>query len=222
VARLVLCLRAVTSPGAVSRCLLAAAAGGLLWAAAGPALGADLPRLERRGQRGEAKPMVSLEDFVAALEPLGDWIVHPRWGRAWRPSGVDKYWRPYFHGRWAPTDEGWYWVSDEPWGWATYHFGRWFLDPLGGWTWLPGRRWAPSWVAWRQGKGLVGWAPLGPDGKAFFPTFVYAPAARMLEPVPRVALPLPRSGPALVDTRPVEAAPRAPARPRQPIAVAGP
>jgi hypothetical protein len=200
--------------------LLAAAAGVLLCAPVGTARAGDLPRLEGRPGRAAAKPPVALADFVAALEPWGEWTVHQRWGRVWRPQGVDRFWRPYFHGRWAPTEEGWYWVSDEPWGWATYHFGRWLLDPVEGWTWLPGKRWAPSWVTWRQGGGLVGWAPLGPDGKAFAPTFVYAPAARILDPVEEAALPLPKAVAALGLTRPVEAPRRAAAGP-QPFAAAG-
>lgn len=189
-------------PAAI-RLLLAAAAGALLCAPPGPPLAADLPRHERRAGQAGPKTPVSLEDFVAALEPLGEWTVHERWGRAWRPRGVDRYWRPYFHGRWAPTEAGWYWVSDEPWGWATYHFGRWFLDPISGWTWLPGRRWAPAWVSWRQGKGLLAWAPLGPDGKAFAPTFLYAPASRILEPVPDAVLPATRAVLSFGETRPV-------------------
>jgi hypothetical protein len=54
-------------------------------------------------------------------------------------------------------------VSYEPWGWATYHYGRWAYDPHYGWLWVPGSVWAPSWVAWHQGNGWVGWAPLPPD-----------------------------------------------------------
>jgi hypothetical protein len=195
------------------RLLLAACAGVLLCASPGGAQGGDLPRREARAGVAGPKPAVALEDFVAALEPLGEWVATERWGRAWRPRGVESYWRPYFQGRWAPTEAGWYWVSDEPWGWATYHFGRWILDPAAGWLWLPGRRWAPSWVIWRQGNGLLGWAPLGPDGRAFAPTYVFAPAARILEPVPRVALVLPRAASALGATRPIV---RAPAEPRPP------
>jgi hypothetical protein len=77
---------------------------------------------------------------------------------------VDESWSPYRSGSWAWTEAGWYWVSDEPWAWATYHFGRWRLDSRLGWIWLPGDEWAPSWVVWRRGPGVVGWAPRSEDG----------------------------------------------------------
>jgi hypothetical protein len=35
-----------------------------------------------------------------------------------------------------------------------------------GWVWVPGDEWAPAWVEWRVGGGLVGWVPLGPQGVA--------------------------------------------------------
>ena len=38
----------------------------------------------------------------------------------------------------------------------------WFVADDSGWCWVPGREWAPSWVSWRHGDGLVGWAPLPP------------------------------------------------------------
>ena len=60
------------------------------------------------------------------------------------------------------SDYGWTWVSDEPFGWATYHYGRWAWDPYAGWLWVPGTDWGPAWVAWQQGNGYVGWAPLPP------------------------------------------------------------
>jgi hypothetical protein len=60
------------------------------------------------------------------------------------------------------SDYGWTWVSDEPFGWATYHYGRWAWDSQVGWLWVPGTDWAPAWVAWQQGNGYVGWAPLPP------------------------------------------------------------
>ncbi len=159
------------------------------------------------------QPVVALEDFVEALAPHGTWVEHRRWGRVWRPKDVGPDWKPYFRGRWARTDLGWYWVSEEPWGWATYHFGRWFLDPLEGWIWVPGRGWAPAWVAWRVGKRLAGWAPIGPDGKVFAPAHVFVPLDRIEEPPDRVALPEPRTARALGETHAVGEKPGpAPAR----------
>jgi len=65
-------------------------------------------------------------------------------------------------GQWVHSDYGWYWQSEEPWAWATYHYGRWVLDNYYGWVWVPDVEWAPSWVAWREGGGYIGWAPLPP------------------------------------------------------------
>ncbi|HEY7723829.1 MAG TPA: DUF6600 domain-containing protein [Anaeromyxobacteraceae bacterium] len=182
-----------------------------------PVAGAgDLPRRGAAVPRGgaEEKSSVSLEDFVEALGPWGTWKAHPRWGKVWRP-GVDAEWRPYLRGRWAQTPEGWYWVSDEPWAWATYHFGRWFLEPLAGWTWVPGRRWAPSWVQWREGEALLGWAPLPPEGTAFGTSYTFVPRARVEGPAEQAAIPPTKLALALRDTKPI----RAPARPQR-VAVA--
>jgi hypothetical protein len=105
--------------------------------------------------------------FDESLAPYGDWLDHARFGRVWAPRNVERGWRPYMHGRWEYTDYDWTWVSDEEWGWATDHYGRWFLDPDEGWLWIPGDEWAPAWVAWRDGGGYVGWAPLPPEVDAF-------------------------------------------------------
>ncbi|HXO42039.1 MAG TPA: DUF6600 domain-containing protein, partial [Thermoanaerobaculia bacterium] len=48
-------------------------------------------------------------------------------------------------------------------GWATYHYGRWAYDSDYGWEWIPGYEWGPAWVAWRNGGGYIGWAPLPPE-----------------------------------------------------------
>jgi hypothetical protein len=32
-----------------------------------------------------------------------------------------------------------------------------------GWVWIPGSRWAPAWVSWRESSDHVGWAPLPPE-----------------------------------------------------------
>jgi hypothetical protein len=54
-------------------------------------------------------------------------------------------------------------MGDEPWAWATFHYGRWYYDTGLGWAWVPGAVWAPAWVAWRDGGGYLGWAPLPPS-----------------------------------------------------------
>lgn len=101
--------------------------------------------------------------FYEELGPYGEWVDLPRYGWVWSPYGVDYDWRPYQDGHWVYTEYGWTWVSDEPFGWAVYHYGRWHYDNYYGWVWVPGTTWGPSWVAWREGDGWVGWAPLPPD-----------------------------------------------------------
>jgi hypothetical protein len=104
-------------------------------------------------------------DFYAPLQPYGQWVDVPGYGRCWTPANVDSSWRPYADGHWERTDAGWYWVSDERWGWATYHYGRWHRDLRIGWVWVPQTEWAPAWVAWRDGGGYTGWAPLPPEAR---------------------------------------------------------
>jgi hypothetical protein len=94
---------------------------------------------------------------------MGQWVSVPQYGPCWRPYGVQPGWQPYTVGHWVYTQYGWTWASDEPWGNVTCHYGAWVLDPAYGWVWVPGRVWAPAWVAWREGDGYVGWAPLPPE-----------------------------------------------------------
>lgn len=101
--------------------------------------------------------------FYDVLAPYGEWIRTDRYGLVWCPYDKQVDWRPYTDGEWVWTDYGWAWAADEDWGWATYHYGRWYDDPYDGWCWMPGRQWAPAWVAWREGGGWVGWAPLPPE-----------------------------------------------------------
>ncbi|MGH6804118.1 MAG: DUF6600 domain-containing protein [Methyloceanibacter sp.] len=100
--------------------------------------------------------------FYDRLAPFGNWI----WLQGqyvWVPNNVGPYWRPYTVGRWVFTDRyGWMWSSREPFGWATYHYGRWGFSNRVGWFWVPGSRWAPAWVSWRQSNDYLAWAPLPP------------------------------------------------------------
>ena len=101
--------------------------------------------------------------FYDRLDPYGDWAWIEPYGWVWSPMRIQPGWRPYTVGRWIYTDDGWFWESGESWGWATYHYGRWTFHPRYGWVWIPGRDWAPAWVAWRHGNGYIGWAPLPPQ-----------------------------------------------------------
>jgi uncharacterized protein YraI len=100
--------------------------------------------------------------FYDRLAPYGNWI----WLEGqyvWVPQRVGPAWRPYTVGRWVYTDRyGWMWSSSEPFGWATYHYGRWGFSNRVGWFWVPGSRWAPAWVSWRQSNDYLAWAPMPP------------------------------------------------------------
>jgi hypothetical protein len=116
------------------------------------------------GGRDQRYPSASMEVgfFYNELSPYGEWVRHPYYGWVWFPRNVHAGWRPYSVGRWVMSDYGWTWVSYERFGWATYHYGRWAWDRYVGWLWVPGTDWGPAWVAWQQGNGYIGWAPLPP------------------------------------------------------------
>ena len=108
----------------------------------------------------------TLDDFERALDPYGTWTETADYGLVWVPSVDFSWWRPYAHGRWVYTDAGWTFVSRDPWGHITFHYGRWAYWATLGWFWIPGFEWAPAWVTWRWGTGIIAWAPLGPVGVA--------------------------------------------------------
>lgn len=101
--------------------------------------------------------------FYERLAPFGRWFDVSGYGYCWRPTITTAGWRPYLDGCWVWSSLGWAWQSNEPFGWATYHYGRWVNLAGYGWIWVPGSEWAPAWVAWRQSRDCVGWAPLPPE-----------------------------------------------------------
>lgn len=102
-----------------------------------------------------------LEDFEYELASYGDWAYVPPYGYVWIPGGMDRYWRPYYHGRWMWLPLcGWTWVPYEPWGWVTFHYGRWHWSVGLGWYWIPTTVWGPAWVSWYWGYDYLGWVPL--------------------------------------------------------------
>jgi len=143
-----------------------------------PAVLPAMPPAPQARPQGE----VSFEYFQERLSNLGRWLRHPVWGDVWQPDAGRDF-RPYFYGYWQYTsDYGWLWVSNEPYGDIVYHYGRWVYDPNYGWLWAPGYVWGPSWVAWRETDGYIGWFPMPPGYQDFslgpiVPPFVpsYAP-----------------------------------------------
>jgi hypothetical protein len=187
---------------------LALTLAGLSVEVAAAAEAASEPPLIAPAPYAPAAPRLAV--FGRALDDLGEWVEVGQLGRAWRPSGVPSDWQPYFHGSWTYTEDGWFWVTDEPWGWATYHYGRWTFDEGYGWVWVPGRVWAPAWVAWRWSAEAIGWAPLPPVGPPLSAFWTFVPAARFVgERVEETALPAVRTPLLLVKTRPSGLAPAA-------------
>ncbi|OYW77899.1 MAG: hypothetical protein B7Z37_02030 [Verrucomicrobia bacterium 12-59-8] len=121
-------------------------------------------------QQNVASQPVALPDyslFYDRLAPFGRWFDVNGYGYCWRPTITVAGWRPYVDGCWVWSSLGWAWQTNEPFGWATYHYGRWVNLAHYGWIWVPGSEWAPAWVAWRQSRDCVGWAPLPPEPGAF-------------------------------------------------------
>src|SRR5438132_363815 len=139
----------------------------------------------------------TLDDFRGdrELSGSGEWLDTPEYGTVWRPTSVDSDWRPYLYGHWEWTTVGWAWVSDEPFGWAVYHYGRWAYMGSWGWAWVPGRVWAPAWVAWRWGNGYAGWCPLGPRRYVYQQPaqWVFVQNRHFLEPVRHHVIPRPQA-----------------------------
>jgi hypothetical protein len=107
---------------------------------------------------------VGLDFFHDELSAHGHWFESSAYGLVWAPHHMPEGWQPYTVGHWEYTDDyGWLWVSDLEWGWAAFHYGRWVYDQFNGWAWVPDTEWGPAWVAWREGEGHVGWAPLPPQ-----------------------------------------------------------
>jgi hypothetical protein len=115
---------------------------------------------------------VSFSYFHDQLAPAGVWFHSARWGEVWRPTHVEAHFHPYVHGHWVLTnDYGWMWVSAYGWSDIPFHYGRWVFDIDSGWIWIPGYVWAPSWVVWRTGGSVIGWAPMPPNAAFLAGTF---------------------------------------------------
>lgn len=98
--------------------------------------------------------------YAGVLERDGDWQYDSTYGYVWYPHVADS-WHPYSSGRWSFVGSyGWVWVGTHRWAWPTHHYGRWGYSGRR-YYWIPGRQWAPAWVAWASSPSYVGWVPLG-------------------------------------------------------------
>jgi hypothetical protein len=105
-------------------------------------------------------------EIDSTLQPYGEWVEDPDYGRVWRPYAtvVGADFTPYQScGEWIWTDWGWSYACDWDWGWLPFHYGRWDWFDDGYWGWVPGYEWGPGWVDWRHGGGYVGWRPTAPE-----------------------------------------------------------
>jgi probable HAF family extracellular repeat protein len=141
-----------------------------------PAGGAPQPVAQRASTAAIPQPPDNVEEqptappdsedygvfYTGLSSDEGNWVEAGNYGYCFRPR-VSENWRPYRDGHWIWTDQGWYWDSSERFAWATYHYGRWVNIDGTGWCWVPGNRWAPAWVSWRESAEHIGWAPLPPE-----------------------------------------------------------
>ncbi len=154
--------------------------------AAPPPVAAAPPPVEEQPVDVESPlgPEMDPAAFQSVLAPYGSWMNIPPYGLAWQPYAgvVGPDFVPYgTAGNWVYSDAGWVWNSEYPWGWATFHYGNWVTTPTG-WAWVPGSVWAPAWVSWRYGDGIVGWAPMGPGGVVENVPYVFCEPRYMIEP----------------------------------------
>ena len=119
----------------------------------------EAQRDQRLGASAQYLPD-EVRSYAGSFDRYGSWRDDPTHGRVWYPT-VSAGWRPYYEGRWVTLPSyGWTWVGRDPWAWPTHHYGRWGFS-AGVWFWIPGRAWAPAWVAWGAAPGYVSWCPLG-------------------------------------------------------------
>jgi hypothetical protein len=102
------------------------------------------------------------------LDDHGRWEYSREYDtHVWVPY-VASSWRPYYNGYWSDVYGSMIWVGHDPFSWVTMHYGRWGWDIGFGWHWIPGRYFAPAWVAWTVTDALFGWIPLGCWNRPFY------------------------------------------------------
>jgi hypothetical protein len=128
---------------------------------------AAIQRDARTGSRSATYLPPDLRPYSGAFDRYGAWQYDAAYGNVWYPT-VAPGWRPYYNGYWTSVPRyGWTWIGLDRWAWPTHHYGRWGYA-RSRWFWIPGRRWAPAWVAWGAAPGYVGWSPLGFDNRPVF------------------------------------------------------
>ncbi|MEM7567009.1 MAG: DUF6600 domain-containing protein [Pseudomonadota bacterium] len=140
------------------------------------------------GLWGEPALPADIDRFQPLLD-MGELIVL-RGETVWRPfAPLD--WRPFTDGAWDfDAAQGWVWSGADPWSSVTDHTGTWRDDIDMGWVWSPRgpAGWSPARVSWRIGAGLIGWAPLNPEGEADPRHFVFIPLDGLIAPGQTAAL----------------------------------
>ena len=97
------------------------------------------------------------------LYTFGGWYNVVGYGYCWRPYGVSFGWNPFQYGRWYfDPIFGWTFIGGQPWGWLPYHYGSWVFHAGLGWVWTPAGAFpygrGGSFAYARKGNG--GWRPV--------------------------------------------------------------
>jgi len=113
----------------------------------------------------EEEPKKLPENYKEFLAQYGKWVEDEEYGMVWIPnSNEERDWAPYRKGKWQDYDNDCrYWFSYEPFGYVAYHYGRWQLNSLWGWYWIPGYVWGSAWVNWYWYGNYAYWSPMWYD-----------------------------------------------------------
>jgi len=123
----------------------------------------------------------SIREESYYLEENGRWeriYYEGAYRDMWRPTRIERGWRPFTAGRWTVYYGDNCWVPDEPFGYVTHHYGSWiYVETHRAWFWLPpvarfvadtprffiGFGWHPGRVGWIHSGPSIGWVPLAWD-----------------------------------------------------------
>jgi len=105
------------------------------------------------------------ENYKEVLAQYGKWVEDEEYGMVWVPdSNEEKEWAPYRKGEWHDyRNDDYLWCSFERFGYIAYHYGRWQLNSLWGWYWIPGYIWGSAWVNWYWYGSYAYWSPMWYD-----------------------------------------------------------